>query len=249
MFAQPLIWFVWKSQWHDPTPESRFTFVVLIHCLAVQSSYEQSGNLLNGSMWTKWPVKFAVWTKLLILIKRFSYDLEMKTREQNRNNKRTEIEWFDWFIERIQTRVVFGWLGERSAEKLHARRAFSKSIDTSLWRHTATHYWPIEQCLLHIRVVCGGNTKSPCFDLFIHWLMKQITNTYRNHFSRSYENRSIWLLDRKVICTFEKRSPDWTYVMSFPKITIIFVTQPFIRIFFLISGLRPSFSIVKRPSN
>ena len=24
--------------------------------------------------------------------------------------------------------------------------------------------------------------KSPCFDLFIHWLIKQIRNTYRNHF-------------------------------------------------------------------
>ena len=33
--------------------------------------------------------------------------------------------------------------------------------------------------------------KSPCFDLFIHWLIKEITNTYRNHFSRSYENRFI----------------------------------------------------------
>ena len=32
-------------------------------------------------------------------IERFSYDLEMKTREQNKNNKRTEIERFDWFIE------------------------------------------------------------------------------------------------------------------------------------------------------
>ena len=37
----------------------------------------------------------------------------------------------------------------------------------------------------------GRETKNPCFDLFIHWLIKQITNTYRNHFSRSYENRSI----------------------------------------------------------
>ena len=45
----------------------------------------------------------------------------MKTREQNRNNKRTEIERFDWFIERIQTRVAFGWLNERSGEKLPAR--------------------------------------------------------------------------------------------------------------------------------
>ena len=41
----------------------------------------------------------------------------MKTPEQNRNNKRTEIERFDWFIERIQTRLAFGWLGERSGEK------------------------------------------------------------------------------------------------------------------------------------
>ena len=52
------------------------------------------------------------------------------------------------------------------------------------------HDWPIEQCLLHIRVFFGGKTKRPCFDLFIHWLIKQITNTYRNQFSRSYENRS-----------------------------------------------------------
>ena len=51
------------------------------------------------------------------LIERFSYDLEMKTREQNRNNKQTEIERFDWFIERIQTRVAFGCLSERSGEK------------------------------------------------------------------------------------------------------------------------------------
>ena len=51
------------------------------------------------------------------------------------------------------------------------------------------HDWSIEQCLLHIRVFFGGKTKRPCFDLFIHWLIKQITNTYRNHFSRSYENR------------------------------------------------------------
>ena len=45
---------------------------------------------------------------LFILLERFSYDLKMKTREQNINNKRTEIERFDWFIERIQMRVAFG---------------------------------------------------------------------------------------------------------------------------------------------
>ena len=49
----------------------------------------------------------------LFLIELFSYDLETKRREQNRNNKRTEIGRFDWFIERIQTRVSFVWLSER----------------------------------------------------------------------------------------------------------------------------------------
>ena len=61
----------------------------------------------------------------LFTIERFSYDLEMKTREQNKNNKRKEIKRFDWFIERIQTHLAFGWLSERSAEKtLNARRTF-----------------------------------------------------------------------------------------------------------------------------
>ena len=50
-------------------------------------------------------------------LKRFSHDLEITTRQQYRNNQRTEIERFDWFIERIQTRVAFGWLSERSGEK------------------------------------------------------------------------------------------------------------------------------------
>ena len=51
------------------------------------------------------------------------YDLEIKTRKQNRNNKLTEKKRFDWFIERIQTRVVFYWLSKRSEgeKKLHAR--------------------------------------------------------------------------------------------------------------------------------
>ena len=57
-------------------------------------------------------------------VREFSYELEMKTREQNRNNKGTEIEQFDWFIERIQTRVAFGWLSEPSREKPSRPRTF-----------------------------------------------------------------------------------------------------------------------------
>ena len=44
------------------------------------------------------------------------------------------------------------------------------------------HDWLIEQCLLHIRVFFGRKTKRPCFDLVMHWLIKQITNSYQNLF-------------------------------------------------------------------
>ena len=38
---------------------------------------------------------------------------------------------------------------------------------------------PIQHCTLHIKVFFSGKTpRSPCFDLFIHWLIKQITKTY-----------------------------------------------------------------------
>ena len=105
-----------------------------------------------------------------LILQRFSYDLEMKTREQNRNNKRTEIERSDWSIERIQTRVAFGWLSERSREKL------SRNQPILRFEVILQHDWLIEQCRLHIWVIFGGKTKRPCFDLFILWLIKQITN-------------------------------------------------------------------------
>ena len=59
------------------------------------------------------------------MLEQFSYDLEMKTREQNKNNKRTEIKRFDWFIERIQKHLAFGWSSQVNFYlKLHARRTF-----------------------------------------------------------------------------------------------------------------------------
>ena len=53
-------------------------------------------------------------------------------RKQNRNNKRTEIERFDWRIEWIQTRMAFGLLSKRSGEKTSCQRTFEKSTDTLL---------------------------------------------------------------------------------------------------------------------
>ena len=86
-------------------------------------------------------------------------------------------------------RVAFGWLSECLVKKLHAQEL--SRIQSILCFHVILqHDWPIEQCLLYVRVFFGGKKKRQSFYLFIHWLIKQITNTYRNHFSRSNENRS-----------------------------------------------------------
>ena len=123
-------------------------------------------------------------------LERFSYDLEMKTREQNKNNKRAEIKRFDWFIERIQTHL---WLVKRT---LGWKNFMPEELSRNRFDVILQHDWSIEQCLLHIRVFFGGKMTSPCFVPFIHWLIKQITNTYENHFSRSYENRSMQMKPR-----------------------------------------------------
>ena len=106
----------------------------------------------------------------------------MQTREQNSENKRTEIERFDWFVERIQMRGAFGWLSERSAKKNFMPAELSRNQLIVHFDVMPQHDWPIEQCLLHIRVFFGGKRKSPCFNLFIHWLIKQVTNTYTETF-------------------------------------------------------------------
>ena len=59
----------------------------------------------------------AVFVKIALPLKRFSYVLEMKKREENRNNERTEIVRFDWFNERIQTHVAVVWLSERPGKE------------------------------------------------------------------------------------------------------------------------------------
>ena len=122
----------------------------------------------------------------------FSYDLKMKICKHNKTNKRTEIKQFDWFIERIQMRVAFAWLSECSGEKTSCVSKNFLEINQyfalTSYRNMIGQF--IELCLLHIRVFFGGKTKRPYFDLFIHWLIKQMTNTCRNQFSRSYKNRS-----------------------------------------------------------
>ena len=98
-----------------------------------------------------------------------------RTKQKQQTNENGAI----WLVYRM-----LGW------KKLHAREL---SRNQSILRCDVIlqHDWPSQQCLLHIRVFLGGKTKKPRFDLFIHWLIKQIKKTYRIQFSRSHENRFI----------------------------------------------------------
>ena len=125
-----------------------------------------------------------------ILLERFScsWNENARTKQKNQTNGNSAI----WLVYRTDLTNARGfWLVKRTlgSKKNHARELSRKQwilcFDVIL-----QHDWPIERYLLCNSVFFGGKTKSPCFDLFIHWLIKQIMNTYRNRFSRSYENHS-----------------------------------------------------------
>ena len=63
--------------------------------------------------------------------------------KQNRNNKQTEVEQFDWFIKQIQTCVVFGWLSEPWMKNLHAGE-LSRNQPILCFDFILQHDWPIE---------------------------------------------------------------------------------------------------------
>ena len=55
-------------------------------------------------------------------------------------------------------RLAFHWLSERSGEKLHARE-LSRNQKILGFDIILQHDWPIEQCLLHIRVSLAGKRR------------------------------------------------------------------------------------------
>ena len=127
----------------------------------------------------------------------------MKTREQNRNNKRTEIERFDWFIERIQTRVAFGWLSERSGEKNFMPKNFL-GFNRWLWLHTATRLTNRTMPSPYYSFLWREN-KEAKFGSF-HPLADKTNNErfLKLYFSRSYENCSTKRITLLTFAAFDK---------------------------------------------
>ena len=113
----------------------------------------------------------------------------MKTREQNRNNKRTEVERFHWFIERKQTRVAFGWLSERSGEKnfmpenfLEINRYFALTPYCNTSGKSSNAFSILGFSL-------AGKRRVHVLTFFLAY--KRNNKHLPKHLLRSYENRSI----------------------------------------------------------
>ena len=74
-------------------------------------------------------------------------------------------------------RVTFGWLSEHSGEKNFMQQQISRNQPIVCFDVILQHDWPIEQHLLYTKVFFDRITQRRCFDLFIHWLIKQQTRT------------------------------------------------------------------------
>ena len=149
-------------------------------------------------LWRKWKIGEScclspiggVWFTLISIVRAifvWPWNENARTKQKQQTNRNRVI----WLVYGPDTSVCGFWLVKQTLgwKKLHVRK-LSRNQPILHFDIILQHNWPIEQCLLHIRVFLGMKTKSPCFDLFIHWLIKQIMNTYWNHFSRLYKNRS-----------------------------------------------------------
>ena len=135
---------------------------------------------------------FGLFTRKAIFVWPWNENSRTKQKQQTNGNRAI------WLVCRTDTNARGFWLVKRTLGwKNSMPEELSRNQSILRFDVILQHDWPIEQCLLHIRVFFGGKTKRPCFDLFIYWLIKQITNAYRNYFSRLYENRSNFSTGRK----------------------------------------------------
>ena len=91
-----------------------------------------------------------------------------------------------------RTRLLVGYANVW-VKKLHAR-VLSRNQPILCFDIILQHDWPIKQCLLHIRVFFGRKTKSPCFDFFIHWLIKQNNNEHLPKPFLKVIRKSLWAI-------------------------------------------------------
>ena len=97
--------------------------------------------------------------------------MTLKWKRANKTKTTNERKKAIWLVYLTDTNATGFWLVKRT---LGWRNFMPEELSRNCFDVILQHDWSIEQCLLHIRVFFGGKTKSPCFVLFIHWLIKQI---------------------------------------------------------------------------
>ena len=101
----------------------------------------------------------------------------------------------------IANRTIFVWPWNENARTEQEQQANENSAIWLVYRTDLTNAlghvgWLSKRTIgrsnntfSKLRVFFGGKTRSPmCFDVFIHWLIKQVTNTYRNHRFQGHTN-------------------------------------------------------------
>ena len=118
-------------------------------------------------------------------IERFSHDLEWK-----RANKTETTNKAIWLVYRTDTKARGFWLFKRTLEWKNVIPENFLEINRyfALTSYCNT-IGQLNNAFSILAFFLAGNEES-MFCSFHHWMIKQITNTSWNHFSRSYENRS-----------------------------------------------------------
>ena len=129
----------------------------------------------------------------------------MTSKWKRANKTETTNEWkqrFDWFIERIQTRMAFGWLSEHSGEKNFNPENFleiNRYFALTLYCNTISQ----SSYAFSILGFLWRENEEAMFWSF-HPLADESNN---EHGSRSYENHSI--NREKYMCERHKRRDAW----------------------------------------
>ena len=108
-----------RATWSFIAQKASVSLVAYLHVSAAFITKERSlgwsktANRICGIHWEKRRIKHTQMKgKQCNLLEQFSYDLEMKTREQNRNNKRVETA--IWLVYRTDTNARGYWLVKRT---------------------------------------------------------------------------------------------------------------------------------------
>ena len=124
-----------RSTWSFIAQNARVSLVAYLHVLAAFITKEKSLGWSKTSK-RKWTFEFveSIGRKDELNIHRWKennvtywsyFRMTLKWKRANKTEKTNEWEQrFDWFIERIQTRVAFGRLSEGSSEKTSCPRTF-----------------------------------------------------------------------------------------------------------------------------